>query len=78
MTSDDTPGDGGTAARPLLRIVSGSPTPEEIAIVTAVLTTVGGTDEEPSGSRPLWSRPTMRRALANGPGGWRASGLRGL
>lgn len=68
MTTDEGP------ARPHLRIVGGNPTPEEVAVVTAVLTAVGGSEPEPR-MRSLWARPAMRSALGHGAGAWRASGL---
>ena len=78
MTTDASTGQEGGAARPHLRIVSGNPTPEEIAIVTAVLAAAGGEEQPVEATRPLWQKPVMRRPLAYGAGGWRASALRGL
>jgi hypothetical protein len=66
-----------TAARPALRIVSGSPTPEELAAVTAVVTAASAVDDAPVERvrRGGWSDPaaTHRPALLPGPNGWRAS-----
>jgi hypothetical protein len=61
---------------PLLRIVSGRPTPDEVAVVVAVLTTRGGaTAEQPEFS--LWARHSrmVRPALRPGFGAWRASAM---
>ena len=64
--------------RPLLRVVRGDATPEEVAALVAVLAGLGGTAGEPP-KRPAseWSahHRTMRRSLPHGPGGWRSSGL---
>ena len=64
-----------TATRePLLRIVSGSPTPDEVAVVVAVLSTRGrAAEEEPQFS--LWARKSrmVRPSLRPGYGAWRAS-----
>jgi hypothetical protein len=65
-------------APPLLRIVSGSPTAEELAALTVVVAAL-------SQHRPRRQRPTPIGAWASradavrtpaqpGPGGWRASG----
>ena len=62
-----------------LRIVHGSPTIEELAAVTAVVTVVGAsreaghTAERPSPGR--WNDPAFahRRHLTVGSGGWRAA-----
>jgi Acyl-CoA carboxylase epsilon subunit len=66
------------AARPALRVVSGSPTPEELAVLTALVAAagVGGSDEPaPRVRRGGWNDPsaTHRRALIPGPNAWRAS-----
>lgn len=61
--------------QPLLRVVSGSPTPDELAVVVAVLTTRGsaGAPEQPQFS--LWARKSRqtRPSLRPGFGAWRAS-----
>ena len=71
---DDEPG-----ARPLLRVVRGDVTPEEIAALVAVLAARTG-DEAPSQPRLVknaWSDRSrlLRRPLATGPGAWRTSSL---
>jgi hypothetical protein len=61
--------------RPLLRVVRGNPTPEELAALVAVVASRGGPEPEPPPARSLWRRPVLRTALATGPGAWRASAL---
>ena len=65
-------------AAPLLRIVHGSPTDVELAVLTAVVATAGGGDEPTSViRRGGWNDPAMqhRRALVPGPNAWRATYL---
>jgi Acyl-CoA carboxylase epsilon subunit len=64
--------------RPLLRVVRGEPTAEELAaltVVVAALASRGGPRRRP---RPVgaWASParTHRRPLQAGPGGWQAAG----
>ncbi|MFC6287811.1 acyl-CoA carboxylase subunit epsilon [Nocardioides sp. GCM10027113] len=73
----------GTAAepvetKPLLRVVNGDATPEEVAALVAVLSSLGGGGEPPA-RRPVseWSahHRKVRRTLPHGPGGWRSSAL---
>jgi hypothetical protein len=64
--------------KPVLRIVSGNPTDEEIAALVAVVSSLQAPappDEEPT--RSAWSdrRALVRQPLAHGPGAWRASGF---
>jgi hypothetical protein len=65
------------AARPLLQVINADATPEEVAAIVAVLSALGGGAPAPKRPVPAWSAPQrqVRRTLANGPGGWRASGL---
>lgn len=59
---------------PMLRVVAGSPTPDELAVVVAVLSTRGTTQpEQPAFS--LWARKSRqtRPSLRPGFGAWRAS-----
>jgi hypothetical protein len=70
------------SARPLLRVVRGDATPEEIAALVAVLAIRGGDGEAPGVPRSgqnSWSDRSrlLRRPLSPGPGAWRASGLPG-
>jgi hypothetical protein len=77
MSEDSTASDDSTSAGPPLRIVSGSPTPEEIAVVTALVLGSGGGPDEPAPAplRGRWADPAAlhRRAWLNGAGGWRAA-----
>jgi acyl-CoA carboxylase epsilon subunit len=63
--------------RPVLRVVSGSPTPEELAVLAAVVATAGAA--EPARvervRRGGWNDPAAlhRRMLIPGPNAWRAS-----
>lgn len=62
-----------------LRIVRGEPTPEELAVVTALMTAAPGVDEpepaEPEHGR--WNDPAAQLpvppAWQPGPGAWRAA-----
>jgi hypothetical protein len=62
--------------RPLLRVVRGTPSAEELAALVAVVAARASAvaDAEPP-ARPLWGRPVLRPVLTPGPGAWRASGL---
>ena len=62
--------------QPLLRVVRGDPSAEELAALVAVVAAraSSGADPEPA-ARPLWGRPVVRPSLTPGPGAWRASGL---
>ena len=65
--------------RPSLRVVSGSPTAEELAVLTAVVAAAGtagdGTEAGDANRRARWNDPAAmhRRPLLSGPGGWRAA-----
>jgi Acyl-CoA carboxylase epsilon subunit len=65
------------ADQPTFTVISGDPTPEELAAVTVVLTiarsrTAGG---QPVNQVGGWADPALRlrRPLPPGPGAWRAS-----
>ena len=69
--------------RPALRVVSGSPTAEELAVVTALVSAAaaagdgdGRDGETPGRLRGTWSDPagSARRTLRPGPNAWRSSG----
>ncbi len=63
--------------RPLLRIVKGEPTAEEIAALTVVVAALSLPRERPRPSPAgAWAShaATHRRALRQGSGGWQASG----
>ena len=64
--------------RPLLRVVKGDATPEEVAALVAVVAALGVAGAEPPARRtPEWSahHRKTRVTLPHGPGGWRSSGL---
>ena len=70
------------AARPLLRVVRGDATPEEIAALVAVLAARGGESDAPAQPRSFknaWSDRSrlLRRPPATVPGAWRTSALPG-
>jgi len=60
-----------------LFVVRGTPTPEELAAVIAVVAArpAARPAQEGSAPRSLWGTPTLRGPLVAGPGAWRASGL---
>jgi Acyl-CoA carboxylase epsilon subunit len=77
-------GSAAEPARPVLRIVRGDPTPEELAALLAVVGAKSGTGsgaaELPARStRSAWSDPArlVRRPVRPGPDGWRRSALPG-
>ena len=64
--------------RPLLRVVKGDATPEEVAALVAVVAALGSArGGQPPRRTPEWSahHRKLRRSLAHGAGGWRSSGL---
>jgi hypothetical protein len=63
--------------RPVLRIVNGDATAEEVAALVAVVASLGGGTEPPRRRTPEWSAPhrKVRVTLPHGPGGWRSSSL---
>jgi|HubBroStandDraft_4_1064222.scaffolds.fasta_scaffold225903_2 hypothetical protein len=68
----------GSVSRPVLSVVRGAPTPEELAAVVVALAARGGQPEPAAGPRRSeWAAKSrqMRPALTAGPGAWRASGL---
>jgi Acyl-CoA carboxylase epsilon subunit len=71
--------DQGGQRAPVLRVVHGSPSPEEIAALVAVLAARAPAQGAASGRilRNGWSERSrlLRAPLLRGPGGWRASGL---
>ncbi len=63
-------------ARPILRVVKGDPTPQEVAALVSVVTALASgsrTSEPPRTSE--WSAPhrRVRGTHRHGPGAWRAS-----
>ena len=64
-------------ATPVLRIVRGEPTAEELAALVAVLASRGTAAPAPAPARSPWGRPLLRGPLPAGPGAWRSSSLPG-
>lgn len=63
---------------PLLRIVRGDATPEEVAALVAVLQAkAAGSPAAPAPATSEWSahHRKVRTAFPSGPGGWRSSSL---
>jgi Acyl-CoA carboxylase epsilon subunit len=62
---------------PILHVIHGSPTAEELALLTAVVAAASGgePDERPAVRRGGWNDPGAlhRRQLYVGPNGWRAA-----
>lgn len=83
-TPQDPPSAPGTSAadeapaRPLLHVVRGTPTDEELAALTAVVASrvaaAQGGPERPVATSAWTERaPLMRQTVDHGPGAWRAS-----
>lgn len=67
-----------TGERPLLRVVRGGPSAEEIAALVAVLSSLGGPPaDEPPATQPgsVWARPDRLLRPSVHPTGWWASAL---
>ena len=63
---------------PLLRVVHGDATPEEVAALVAVIAALGsGAPPATQQPRSTWADPSrrLRTTLPHGPGAWRSSGL---
>lgn len=62
---------------PVLRVVHGDPTPEELAVVTALVSAAGGEVEDSATPtlRGRWNDPAsrMRQPVRPGPGAWRSA-----
>lgn len=67
--------------RPVLRVIKGNPTDEELAALVTVLAARAQAVQAANAERPprrsAWSDRvrTLRQPLPHGPGAWRASGL---
>jgi hypothetical protein len=62
--------------QPILRVVRGEPTPDELAALVAVVTGRSAATPPPGGEVTAWTDRgrLVRRSPAPGPGAWRASG----
>jgi hypothetical protein len=67
----------GETTTPLLRVVKGDPSPEELAALVAVVASLGVSADPAPRRTPDWNAPRRlhRTPHHHGPGGWRASGL---
>jgi len=65
------------SSKPFLHVVQPDATPEEIAALVAVFSSLGGAEKPPPRRTPEWSahHRKVRVTLPHGPGGWRSSGL---
>jgi hypothetical protein len=64
--------------RPLLQVIRGDATPEEVAALVTVVAALGSAVAGPPQRRtPEWSahHRKVRMTLPHGPGGWRSSSL---
>jgi hypothetical protein len=68
----------GEPRRPLLKLVRGDATPEEVAAIVAVLAAhaAASAAPAPAPARSVWADRglAMRTAAGPGPGGWRRAG----
>ena len=72
VDADETPAPGA----PLLSVVKGQPTAEELAALTAVVLSLGGGEPEPENKPSVrhWvRRQQLRLAPTPGPGAWNRS-----
>ena len=73
----DRKADDDDLTRPVLRIVTGSPTPEELAVLTALVSASGGGGDDAARKprRGGWNDPSAqhRRPLIPGPNAWRST-----
>jgi hypothetical protein len=72
------PAEASTASRPVLRIVRGEPSAEDLAVLTVLLGAASGGDEPAPRPIPVkgrWNDPahTHRRSWSAGPGAWRSA-----
>lgn len=77
MAADEQPAEPGPTA-PVLRVVNGDATPEEVAAIVAVLASLGGGAAAPAATPPPeWNAPRRLTQVTypSGPGAWRSSGL---
>jgi Acyl-CoA carboxylase epsilon subunit len=67
---------GGVSESPLLRVVRGEPSAEELAALVAVLTARAAAVPPARPPRPAWSDPARRLTAPRvGPDAWRRSAL---
>ena len=76
MTSDTDTERPDPKGPPHLRVVRGDPTPEELAVITALVSAAGnGGEPKPQPQRGRWSDPfdAHQRPWQFGPNGWRSA-----
>ena len=63
--------------QPLLKVVRGNPTPEELAALITVISSLPTAEVAQKRRTPEWSAPyrLVRAHCAPGPNGWRSSSL---
>ncbi|MFV0462236.1 MAG: acyl-CoA carboxylase epsilon subunit [Nostocoides sp.] len=78
MSPSPAPESEASGHRPMLKVISGQATPEEIAAIVAVLAAAGG-GSEARGRHTVspWSDPArlLRGSMTPGPDGWSRSAL---
>jgi hypothetical protein len=79
VSEDDMVSTGSTDGEttPLLRVVKGNPTPEELAALVGVLASLGGAEAPAPEPTTVWNAPRRLHRVVHphGPDGWRSSGL---
>jgi hypothetical protein len=62
---------------PLLQVVKGAPSPQELAALVTVIASLGTPTSVPTRRTPEWNAPRRltRVVLRRGVGAWRRSGL---
>lgn len=62
---------------PILRVVRGEPSDEELAALVAVVSSLRPAPQPEPTTRSAWARRNslVRSSHSHGPGAWRASGL---
>jgi len=76
VTAEHNPAPGPDEGAPLLSVVKGQPTAEELAALTAVVLSLGGESPVPATAQTVrhWvRRQQLRLAPTPGPGAWKRS-----
>lgn len=76
-TPTDDPAAESAPQPPLLTVVRGDASPEEVAALVAVIASLSAGEQAAPRRTPEWRvhRRKMRTSYRRGPGGWRASAL---
>ena len=77
MTRDADPQADSGQRPPVLKIIKGDPTPEEVAALITVISSLTADEVPPKRRTPEWAAPhrLVRAHCAPGPNGWRSSSL---